>query len=155
MSNILDRNTYIKYEIQLLQYIAQQYKVKENYHVAVKTIKYFIELEYKLEPRDSISIVSSRMSLETILFTSGQHTQALNQLNSIQHFINQIQDQKPLLKLTFIMYYKYGGVEWEHLGQLFQSQINRSQSLKIAKTNKFDELLCVIEQAIKNIKKSK
>ncbi|CAD8167427.1 unnamed protein product [Paramecium octaurelia] len=154
MSIILDRNTYIKYEIQLLKYIAQQYKVKQNYHVAVKTIKYVLELEYKLEPRDPISIVSSRMSLVTILSTSEQHTQALNELNSIQHFINQIQDQKPLLKLICIMYYNYG-VEWEHLGQLFQSQINLSQALEIAKTNKFDELLRVIDQAIQNIKKSK
>ncbi|CAD8063355.1 unnamed protein product [Paramecium primaurelia] len=154
MQNILDRNTYIKYEIQLLKYIAQQYKVQQNYHVAIKTMKYVLELEYKLEPRDSISIVSSQMSLVTILSNSGQHTQALNELNSIQNFINQIHDQKPFLKLICIMYYNYG-VEWEHLGQLFQSQINLSQALEIAKTNKFDELLRIIEQAIENIKKSK
>ncbi|CAD8083521.1 unnamed protein product [Paramecium sonneborni] len=154
MQMILDRNTYIKYEIQLLKYIAQQQKIQQNYHMAIKTIKYVLELELKIEPRDSISILSSRMSLVTILSTSGQHTQALNELNIIQHFINQIQDQKPFLKLICIMYYNYG-VEWEHLGQLFQSQINLSQALEIAKANKFDELLLIVEQAITNIKKSK
>ncbi|CAD8069732.1 unnamed protein product [Paramecium primaurelia] len=154
MQKILDRNTYIKYEIQLLKYIAQQYKVQQNYNVAVKTIKYVLELEQKIEPKDQISIVSSRMSLVTILSTAGQHTQALNELNAIQHFINQIQDQKPFQKLICIMYYNYG-VEWEHLGQLFQSQINLSQALEIAKANKFDELLQIVEQAIANIKKSK
>ncbi|CAD8073068.1 unnamed protein product [Paramecium sonneborni] len=154
MQKILDINTYLKYEILLLKYIAQQYKIQQNYHVAVKTIKYVLELEQKIEPRDSVSIISSRMSLVTILSTAGQHTQALNELNAIQHFINQIQDQKPYLKLICIMYYNYG-VEWEHLGQLFQSQINLSQALEIAKTNKFEELIQIVEQAIANIKKSK
>lgn len=71
MERILERNTYIKFEIHLLKSIALQYKVQQNYHVAVKTVRYVLELEQKLDPKDPLSIVSNKMSLVTILSTAG------------------------------------------------------------------------------------